>query len=244
MQPKFIVPANWEIPESLRTRLGRSAGSQRILIEEGHLFIVAHDVPEPDEMFRKGILLWRDPAGEWRASSGQKCTVAMEKLLERYKSALEDLDRDSQKLTSDDYLNTLERLTPITRAMKHLSTVLAEAREAFPMGTHLIDWSDTAYELSRTAELQYQYTRDDMNVAAMKRAEEQAASSQRMAVAAHRLNIMAAFFFPLVTLSSIFGTTLTEEWSWSNSSIPFALMLVVGLGAGMILTFALTGKSR
>lgn len=74
-----------------------------------------------------------------------------------------------------------------------------------------------------------------MDVAVVKRAEEQAAASHRMLVSAHRLNIMAALFFPFATLGAIFGTTLTENWSWSQSELAFAAFLLAGMLAGLML---------
>ncbi len=51
-----LVPANWELPSELRVRLGSTVGSQRIMKSDGHLLVVAHDVPDANEMTRRGIL--------------------------------------------------------------------------------------------------------------------------------------------------------------------------------------------
>ena len=80
-------------------------------------------------------------------------------------------------------------------------------------------------------------TIDGRQEAVVKRAEEQAAASDRMALASHRLNIMAALFFPLATLSGVFGTTLTENWTWSLAAGPFLLFVAVGLLAGILLAY-------
>ena len=74
-----------------------------------------------------------------------------------------------------------------------------------------------------------------MDVAIVRRADEQAASARKMMVAAHRLNILAALFFPFATLGAIFGTTLTENWSWSNGPLPFILFLLAGVSTGLVL---------
>ncbi len=74
-----------------------------------------------------------------------------------------------------------------------------------------------------------------MDVAVVRRAEEQAAASHRMMVSAHRLNVFAALFFPFATLGAIFGTTLTDNWSWSHSVAPFGLFILAGLVCGALL---------
>ncbi len=64
----------------------------------------------------------------------------------------------------------------------------------------MIDHRDRAYELSRQAELLYDDAKNSMDVAVVRRAEEQARASHQMTSSAHRLNIMAALFFPFATL--------------------------------------------
>ena len=76
------------------------------------------------------------------------------------------------------------------------------------------------------------------------RAEEQARSSKKMAVAAHRLNILAAIFFPIATLMTIFGVNLKhglEEryWPW-----PFLVCAGLGLAGGIVLTSMLSRISE
>lgn len=240
-----LVPANWQLPEVLRRRLGKSVGMQRVMLEEGHLIIVAHDVPSPTESSRKGILFWRDPQGEWRCSNGDPGVVGIENLLQRYDQRVDAFDvAEARAKTADEYLRLIEGLTPVSRAALHLHVVLQDARKLVPDATELIDLRNRAYEISRTAELQYQYTRDEMDVAVIRRSEEHVRASDRMAKSAHRLNLMAAFFLPLATISGVFGTSLTDGWSWSQTALPFALMLLIGLSAGGILTLLLTNSKQ
>ncbi len=81
----------------------------------------------------------------------------------------------------------------------------------------------------------YDDAKNSMDVAVVRRAEEQAAASHRMLVSAHRLNVLAALFFPFATLGAIFGTTLTDNWSWSHSPFPFAFFIGFGLLFGALL---------
>ena len=56
-----------------------------------------------------------------------------------------------------------------------------------------------------------------------------------MSVAAHRLNILAAFFFPLATLSAIFGMNLRHGFETEPWPAPFIVLIALGLGIGIIL---------
>ena len=76
------------------------------------------------------------------------------------------------------------------------------------------------------------------------RAEEQAQASYNMGVSSHRLNLLVAFFFPIATLSSIFGTNLIHGYEERHTPWLFLLMLITGLLFGLILTLALTRKGR
>lgn len=63
---------------------------------------------------------------------------------------------------------------------------------------------------------------------------EQSAAAQQMAVAAHRLNTLAALFLPIAILGTILGTTLTDNWSWSQSPVYFVMLIVVGILLGFV----------
>ncbi len=240
-----LIPSTWQLPDVFRRRLGRSVGRQRLMTHDEHLLIVAHDVPGVDQDTRQGILFWRDNAGEWHASNGDRGTVALDNLLGQYEKRIEEIDQaEAKACLAEEYLPVLEGLAPVARAARNLCEVLQEARKAASEVPELIDLRDRAYDLARTAELAYQYAKDSMDVAVVKRAEEQAAASTKMALASHRLNIMAAIFFPLATLSGIFGTTLTENWSWSQTPVPFYIFIAVGFVAGILLASFVSWKRK
>ena len=67
------------------------------------------------------------------------------------------------------------------------------------------------------------------------RAEEQAEHGNQMALSAHRLNVLAAFFFPIMTLTSIFGTNLRNGMEEVQSAFPFYGLLIAGLVCGFVL---------
>ena len=79
-----------------------------------------------------------------------------------------------------------------------------------------------------------------------KQAEQQSRASHRMSAAAHRLNILAAFFFPIITLTALLGLDVTRlaralgfELELGESSgmetVLLVAILVCGLGTGWIL---------
>ncbi len=230
-----LIPATWQLPDYFRGRLGTNVGRQRLMHHEGQLLIIAHRVPVADENSRQGILFWYDAASrEWRASSGDPGKVAIQLLIDRYEKAIEQFDhKEALAQSAHDYLPILDGLSPVVRAARNFYEVLQEARKTAPELRELIDLRDRAYEASRTAELLYQDAKNSMEVAIVRRAEEQATFSHKMSVSAHRLNTMAAVFFPLATLGAVFGTTLTDNWSWSSSASPFFLFVLVGLVAGL-----------
>jgi hypothetical protein len=71
--------------------------------------------------------------------------------------------------------------------------------------------------------------------------------SHQMSVAAHRLNVLAAFFFPIVTLMAIFGANLQhglEGWDKLNGPLPLIVVLAAGLLCGVVLTGFVTRPAR
>lgn len=212
---------------------------------EGHLLLVLHDIPQPDAVTRKGVLFWRDEAGQWRGSNGGAGIAALQEHLQRYAQRLEEFDQLEQSAQrADEYSHLLEGLAPIARALRNTLDVLEEARKAQPEDRALIDHRDRGYELARWAELLYDDAKNAMDVAVVRRAEEQAVSSHRMMVAAHRLNILAALFFPFATLGAIFGTTLTDNWSWSRSGLAFLVFLFAGMLSGLLLALFISRESK
>ena len=239
-----LIPATWQLPESIRRRLGSKVGMQRVIYEEENLVIVAHDVPAPTERVRRGILIWRKPDGTWSSSNGELGNIAIEKLLQKYDQAITKFESaEARANKADAYLKIVEALAPVSRSLQNFSNVMKEARKQVPDATELIDLRDRAYELARSAQLNYQMTRDEMDVAMIVRGEEHSRIADRMAQASHRLNMMAAFFLPLATISGVFGTTLTDNWSWSSSVVPFLLMITLGLLAGFVCMVMFQPKS-
>ena len=71
---------------------------------------------------------------------------------------------------------------------------------------------------------------------AAKASEEQAQSAEQVARAGHRLNILAAMFFPLTALASVFGMNIPHGLEASPHWVSYAMM-----GAGLFLGLIMLG---
>lgn len=210
MVTSSLLPPDWKVPQAIRDRLGRSAGRQRRMVAEGHLLLVLHAPPGKEEVARTGRLFWRAADGAWASRDLGSGIAALERHLNEYADLITALDRaEEAATTADDYFRVLEQLAPLHRAVRHQHAVLQEARRSCPDFRDIIDVRDRAYALERSAELLYGETKNALDFLVARRAEEQARSSERMATAAHRLNVLAAIFFPIVTLTGVLGVDLS-----------------------------------
>ncbi len=235
MTEKSILPPMWEVPQEFRTRLGASVGRQRPMLAEGHLLLVLHAPPKPEDDVRAGRFFWRNPDGNWKSKELGSGIGSLNKHLDEYEDLIATLDKQEEEAkTADAYFEVLERLTPIHRAARNLHQVLQESRKMCPDYRDIIDVRDRAYAIERMADLLFSGTKNALAFAVAKRAEEQAHASQRMAAAAHRLNILAAFFFPIITLTAIFGVdiaTLTAVFGFDPQFVvPIDRVRLIFLG--------------
>lgn len=224
-----LLPRAWSVPEQLRDRLGAKVGRQRAMVADGHLLLVLHAPPKPDENEREGRLFWRSPDGTWTSTAFGAGVQALNQHLDEYQNTLGQLDEREAKATlADEYFDVVEATAPIWRAGRNLHAALQDARKQCKEYRELINLRDRAYEIERTAELLYTAAQNGLDLAIAKRAEEQSRSSRQMAVSAHRLNMLVAFFFPIATLSAIFGTNL--QHGFENAPPPTAFLVVLGAG--------------
>ena len=206
MSEQTLLPDDWDVPASFRQRLGMEIGRQRLMVADQQLLLVLHAPPEANDNTRKGRLFWRDVLGEWSSSEGSEGVQTIQSHLENYEAVIDELDQlEDAATTADRYFKILERLLPLERSSIHLHEVLQEARKECPECREIIDFRDRAYVIKRTVELLLAATKNSMQLIVVKRSEEHAKASYKMAVAAHRLNVLAAFFFPIITVTAILG---------------------------------------
>src|SRR4051812_34644690 len=248
MEQASLLPADRSIPAELRNRLGSTAGRQRVLLQDGHLLLVLHAAPGADEIDRRGRFFWRNPDGNWRAAPETDRMASLRDHLTEYEQNIEQLERDEDDATqARAYFQLLDRLAPLARATRNLYGVLQQARETVADDRELIVVRDEGSDLTRRAELLNEDARNGLEFAIAWQAEQQAEISHQMSVAAHRLNLLVAFFFPIATLMAIFGTTLKtglESWDQANGPLPLLALIAAGLFCGVILTGFVTRPTR
>ena len=240
MPKKSPLPQMWNVPRVFRDRLGETAGRQRIMYAEGHLLIILHQVPKADETERGARLFWRTPEGQWQSNNLGPGIGALQKHLAEYGDAVEELDRDEERADSaDDYFRILRWLAPLRRSTRNLYDTLQQARETVAEEPDLIVCRDRAYGIQRAAELLQSDTQSALDCDIARRMEEQAQSSYRMSLAAHRLNVLAAIFLPIATIASIFGMNLGHGLEEALVPWPFVLILGLGIGLGFLIKAAI-----
>lgn len=236
MAHKSLLPTAWEVPASFRERLGDTVGKQRLMQADGHLLLVLHRPPQADETQRVGRYFWRKPDGTWHGCEPGGRSITLANHLAEFQDLLERFDRQEDAAsTAREYFDLMSELGPLQRTARNLHQVMQQAREAVPADRELINGRDRAYELERSFELLHVDTKNGLDFAVARQAEQQAASSHRMAVSAHRLNLLAAFFFPLATLSAVLGVNMQHGYENLPAPNPFYTMVAIGLGAGVLL---------
>jgi CorA-like Mg2+ transporter protein len=228
------LPSSWEVPESIKQRFGQKrAGKQRAMIADGHLVLILHKPPYLLQRDREAVFFWRKPDGTWKYSQrgdGLKCLFNH---IEAYSLAEQNLvDKYQQAQIADDYFQLLEEITPLLKATTSLHATLQSAREAISPDRDLIDLRDYAEEIERNLTLLNINTKNALDYKIAKQGEEQAIFSQKSLKAGDRLNTLAAIFFPLTAISSVFGMNLPN--GLENKSIYlFWLVFLIGVSLGL-----------
>ena len=238
------LPSTWAIPDQIRDRFGqKSAGKQRAMVADGHLLLVLHQAPQPGNRQREAVFFWRQPDGRWEASQTGIGFKLLIQHLKAYNLAEENLTQQYfQAQTSKDYFQILENLAPLQLATQNLHATLQSAREAIPTDRDLIDLRDEAYEIERTLNLLYQNTKNALDFAMAKKSEEQTKLSLESVRSGHRLNLLAAIFFPLTAISCLFGMNLPSGLE-TQSPILFWIIFISGIFLGLIVrNWVVTGK--
>jgi Mg2+ and Co2+ transporter CorA len=207
------------------------------MFADGELLLVLHAPPSPDQDDRQGRFFWRKSDGTWFSDQLGSGPGAVNRHLEEYDQLIDRLEIQEQHAKyARDYFEVMEALAPLHRAAGNLYLTLQEARKQCPEARELIDMRDRAYEIQRSAELLSSGCKNSLDYRMAKQAEEQARASQHMAVAAHRLNLLAAFFFPLATIAGMFGMEIRSGIERLPEPQTFIAVVAIGLLCGAILT--------
>ncbi|WP_395751571.1 CorA family divalent cation transporter [Prosthecobacter sp.] len=237
MKPDIqIIPKLWAtIPEAIRNRVGREAGTQRAIFEEGHLLIILHQLPGPHDVERRPALFWRQPDGSWKSSPENGGSLALQNHLAAYATRLDELDKQEHAAqTAAEYHKVLEAIAPVLRSSRSMHRAMQQAREFVKADRDVINLRDQAAAVERTAELLLQDAQFGLNFTVAKQAEAQAKSAQIMANTSHRLNVMAALFLPLTALTGLFSMYVKADVA--DTPTNFWLIAVAGVAVGLVIS--------
>jgi hypothetical protein len=242
----MIIPPNWTLPEAIKIRLGQTTvGRQRAIVEEGHLLLVLHKPPGPDDRNREGVLFWRNAAGEWQVSRGGQGSGALKRHVQGYADIEARLVHDYEEASDTTALfELLDAVTPLARAAHNMYLALQAAREAVKNDILLIEARDLASDVDRNLDLLLEDVRNALQYKMAREAEHQARLSQETVRASHRLNVLAAWFFPLTAISSVFGMNFAHGLG-DHDPIMFWVILALGLGLGFAMkSWVLAGREK
>lgn len=241
-----VIPHNWEVPARFRERMGASAGKQRTMFHEGHLLLVLHEVPTPGDITRKAMIAWRSPEGAWKSSGASKGgLLGVRALVESYAKAVAEVeDRVERAQRAAEYFAALHAVTPLVRAARNLHKTLQDAREAVAADPELITLRDQAYEVERTAEIVQADAKAGLDFCIAERSEQQAETSEHIAVSGHKLNLLAALFFPITALGSLFGMNFIHGFESRYAPFLFWAIVVFAFMTGFWIRASLDRKPK
>ncbi|MFT5095169.1 MAG: hypothetical protein ACI93T_004016, partial [Porticoccaceae bacterium] len=198
---RVLIPTSWEVPAIFRNRLGNQVGRQRAMVADGHLLLILHSPPEPDEHDRQGRLFWRLPDGSWKVNCPDSPIKSLHGHLKDYRQRIEKLEEQEESAkTSDEYFQVISDLLPLHRAARNMHAALQTARQEIKEAKDVINFRDEAYEIERMSDLVNADAKNELDFLIVCRAEEQAKVGYEMGISSHRLNLLVAFFFPIATL--------------------------------------------
>jgi hypothetical protein len=240
----MIIPPTWNLPATIVVRLGQmSYGRQRAIVEDGHLLLVLHKPPGPDDRKREGVLFWRSPSGDWQFNRGGPGTGGLTRHVQGVAELeLELAARSENALEIGELFDLVETLVPLTRFARNMHAAIQTAREEVKGDPFLVELRNQAYEVERNLELLLEDTRNEIQLRMARKAEEQASLSAAALQASHRLNILAALFFPLTAVASLFGMNLLHGLD-QNSVRVFWVVAGICLVLGFFLNAWVTRRS-
>jgi hypothetical protein len=244
---RLLIPPDWRVPGPITARLGDTVGRQRAMTADGHLLLVLHEPPVAGVPERTGRLFWRDPQGEWKSKGLGDGPQSLKRHVAEFAEQLEEFEKRWQTArTAEDYYLLLRTIAPLHRTLRNLHATLQQARELVPEDRDLINLRDQVGEIERGIELLHGDAKNGLDFTVARQAEQQAERTYDMAVSAYRLNLLAAVFFPVATLSTVYGAVFGMilahgDQGWSTPAL-FWLLLGLGLMCGFVLARIIARK--
>ncbi|BDS06383.1 hypothetical protein NT6N_14230 [Oceaniferula spumae] len=234
---KSIIPESWAVPESMHHGIGKKAGRQKMIEEDGHILLILHQLPVlGDDGRRKRSLFWRNPEGEWKSKRHGDGIAALQEHVGIFSKAVEKVDAKLDVSTdAGDYLEVLRAATPLHRSCRNMLNVLEQLRDVLPADADVMSLRDWALGLERSTEFIASDARHGMDFCMAESAERQARASKEAGDEARLLNRLVAFFFPVATLAAIGGMNPPNEVFGSTQ---IWMILGIGMIAGLVLHFS------
>ncbi len=244
VQRQQKLPGTWEVPQELRERFGNKSGRQRSHEFHEHLVIMLHLPPRIDESTstlsarpqkRHAVYFWRHNLGEWSCSEGRHGVETLLEHIIKYEDAVESLEGRAVAATStSDWFEILAVVAPLRRNACNMADALQSAQQHVPqhVQAELQDATDAAIEVARDAELLQEQAQHSIDFLLAQQQETQALASEAQVETAYRLNVIAAVFLPLATITSVFGMNLPNGLE-NSSRLFFWLVIFLGLGLGL-----------
>ncbi len=225
----------WSLPAEITARLGsESWGAQRAIFEAGHLLLVLHTPPKTDGNEREHELFLRLPQGKWQYKGIDHGDHALTKYMEDYQQLYVALENRFEKASNIDALfAVIDSLIPLARSSNNMKLALQTARESLGNDAFLIDMRDRSVDIARGFELLLADARLALEFRLARSAEVQARAAEIGNRAQHKLNILAAVAFPLMSVSAVFGMNLQSGLE-SLPVVAFWLVFLGGLSLGLL----------
>lgn len=213
------------------------------MFAEGHLLLVLHEPPSANNRTRSARILWRNPQGAWTSNTNISGAHLLKKHIAGFADKLDGLERQLQAASgADDYFKLLQAVAPLHRTSRNLHSTLQQARDMMPEDRDVIVARDAAGDVERAFELIHMDAKNGLDYTVAQRAELQSQRSYEMAVSAHRLNLLAALFFPITALSSVFGMNIANGLELFSTKVMFWGVLGFGFLIGLMLTMLIAKK--
>lgn len=227
---------DWSLPKAITDRLSdASYGNQRVVAEEGHMLIILHKVPSPDHLHREKMVFWREPGGTLFCNGMGEGTQPMKSLLLEYEDKyrlLEKMGDDAQE--AKEYFKVIRELTPVCRAVGNLAQALQSARTHAKADPFFLEIRDQSSDIHRNFELLLSEVKMTLDYKIAEHAEAGTEVSQKALDAQHKLNLLAALSFPLITVSTLFGMNLASGLENVSPAL-FWAVFGCGLAIGVVL---------
>jgi len=226
--------------------MGNDVGRQRLMSEEGHHLVVLHEIPSMnDKGHRNPALFWINDVGEWKSMPQSGGRSALKQLVQDYQEKISALELRMTKAegdnTPEEVHDVIDEVAPLQRSVRGLARVLQGLREALKDDREVLNIRDITVSIESSTDMLIADAKSTLDFITAKNAMIQAKESTKAAREAQKLNRLAALFFPLVTLASLFGMNAPADVLGNNGSI---IVIIVGLVTGALLWTVLSKKTH